>query len=198
MNTANKFAPSSPWDQPSIDRLKELWMLMGNTAIAQKLTAEFKRYFSKSAVSSKAQRIGLPQKAGGNPKAETKRAGIRSVSSIALRATEKRARDAAAPIPATILTDATDAIPRVSLEHVQDIDGCRFPIGTPRTPNFGFCGAEREHADPHNPVSFWSGGQPYCAFHRHKTSVKTIRQIGEKSSRHDSGSPGLRVSGGGR
>lgn len=179
-----------PWDDAAIARLTELWPTTSTAQIATMLVHEFKRDFSRNSVIGKAHRIGLagkPSPLGGGRKQHYAKAitNRRSVSTTALRATEKRAREAkapAAPIAPQPIVERDGTLPRVSLEHVQDTDGCRFPIGTPRTPSFGFCGAEREHADPHNPISFFAGGTPYCAFHRHKTSVKTVRQIGEQSS----------------
>jgi hypothetical protein len=48
-----------------------------------------------------------------------------------------------------------------TLDQVQESGCCRWPTGTPRTANFGFCGQPRASAD-----AFMADPMPYCRHHR--------------------------------
>jgi len=139
---------TTPWNDAAVKRLRELWPAMGHTAVARVLTAEFKRKFTRSAVAGKGDRIGLPAKTREMPKPASSRPNIRSISSTALRASEK----AIAPIRVSQGSHPTTYDPArigMTLDEAQEVNGCRWPVthGRPHR----FCG---ERADG-----------PYCTEH---------------------------------
>lgn len=108
---------------------------------------------SLSSLKPKAVRVRAPRK----PKATVLRAAP-AVKLIPI---------AAPPPPKTEFVSTVEAT-----EHVQAVDGCRYPIGNPRETGFHFCGNDRGDS-----VSFFGGGRPYCDFHtaltRQKPATKT-------------------------
>lgn len=136
------------WDEDRVARLRELLML-GKTAsqIAYALGGKITR----SAVIGKVHRLGPALNV------ETKSARDRKLD----RARSSGKRRASKPKqPATIRVMIPEPIPQrreddVARKQLADLDrnDCKFPVGDPGTPGFGFCASGRVE------------GLPYCADH---------------------------------
>ncbi|MBB4200856.1 hypothetical protein CCR94_16100 [Rhodoblastus sphagnicola] len=123
------------WDETCINRLKDFWA-EGKSASA--IAAEFGT--TKNAVIGKLNRLGLAFKQG---------------KPLAIE-DEAVSQSAAVPTPARkepvmeMLPIAKPAARRVALNDLT-ATSCRWPIGDPRSEDFGFCGAPKAIGD-----------QPYC------------------------------------
>ena len=134
------------WDEDRVGRLRELLML-GKTA--SQIAYALGGGITRSSVIGKVHRLGLALNA------ETKSARDRKLDRA--RSSGKRR---AAKQPAAIRVMIPEPIP---LRHVDDVarkqladldpNDCKFPVGHPGEPGFGFCASGRVE------------GLPYCAEH---------------------------------
>lgn len=156
---------SSPWDIPAnVDTLKQMWT-DGHSAsrIAARLGV------TRNAVIRKVTRLKLPRHGSNNPpkpKAPPKPKGANRLLTHPLRnrASEQRLTEIACGSPRVLGVrridpddgvDVTHLVKLVDLKH----DSCRWPIGDPKEPQFGFCGAPAME------------GKPYCPRHQRRTHV---------------------------
>jgi GcrA cell cycle regulator len=142
------------WDDRAIETLKKYWPTeMPAAEIAEKIGAA-----SKSAVIGKAHRLGLATRAVGRKPSLSKPSPRKGQLSLASYSPFNKARiDAAggreawiekklheAPIlkPVPLPRPRADLplpVARFSFAELPD-NGCRWPVGDPRQPGFGFCG----------------------------------------------------------
>ncbi len=146
-----------PWSKPKDDMLRELWMAHSAAEIAIRIGAA-----SKNAVIGRARRLGLP------PKAKPARAPPP-------RPSRKQKAEARKPRRSKPLVAIVEAVVRAPLEPTRSFEAlvqheCRFPIGDPGTPGFGFCG---------RPVS----GRVYCAAHHAVAYVTPLRHAAREIAR---------------
>lgn len=142
-------SPQSGWTQPRIETLTALWRSgLSAAQIARTLGG-----VTRNAVIGKLHRLGL---AG--------RATPRSPRPIRAARSPPRPARARQPLQPALRRPA-EAAPRyedVATESIGAVDlarlpahACRWPIGDPREPDFGFCG---------RPVD----ARPYCDAHRRR------------------------------
>lgn len=107
---------------------------------------------TRNAVIGKRWRLGASD---GNtaPKTRTKPKGKRVKSNIAPLGYPFTGREEPPHVP------VVDAIARVGLNDLEQ-KHCRWPVGHPKEPGFGFCGHDRAH------------GSSYCEFHRQASITK--------------------------
>ncbi len=140
------------WNEERIEALTRMWREgLSASQVARQLGG-----VSRSAVIGKVHRLGIagrdapsrPHLLGGRPSTGL-RASAGGVRRPAAIAAPRPARAAAAPSAprAPFEVDATASI------HTLGEHGCRWPIGEPEEPGFGFCGRLR------------SGAGSYCAGH---------------------------------
>lgn len=137
--TAGRPAVWTGEQEAAVRALRADGLSFGN--ISQRLEADFGAVFGPHAVKNKASRLELPR---------VERMNKGDAGAVALRA--KRARASSnepapwvePPVPAHLIP--------VPLAHLTE-NGCRYPLGDPRSERFGYCGAER-----HGPLS-------YCKWH---------------------------------
>lgn len=128
------------WDEAAVERMKRYHDL-GHSAreIANMIGAP-----SKNAVIGKLHRLGVT----GHPRAATvtpiKRKPQPKVEQVA--APEPVKADPPLPAPRR---DLPTVVARLSFDELEH-DNCRFPVGEPGQPGFGFCGQKT------------APGQPYC------------------------------------
>lgn len=133
------------WDEDRVERLRKLLML-GKTAsqIAHALGN-----VTRSAVIGKVHRLGLALNV------ETKSARDRKLDRARSSGKRRAARQPAAiriMIPEPMPVDCASDVARKPLADLDPGD-CKFPVGHPGEPGFGFCAAGRVE------------GLPYCADH---------------------------------
>lgn len=154
------------WCDKSLSLLKTLWD-DGHSAstIAREINAATGQNLSRSAIIGKRFRIGLPGRAH-----ETKRGGSRR-KIVKTWATDGLHNRPAYKEPAPTVMEYPPLVPDGAIEYearrvelgltaLADLKDhhCRWPIGDPRSAEFGFCGATAVRA------------QPYCAHHTHRAA----------------------------
>jgi len=138
------------WNEERIEALTRMWREgLSASQVARQLGG-----VSRSAVIGKVHRLGIagrdapsrPNAMGGRPssRARASAGGVRRTSAPA-------PRTARAPTP-TAPRVAFEVAPLATI-HTLSEHGCRWPIGEPEEPGFGFCGRLR------------NGGGSYCAGH---------------------------------
>jgi GcrA cell cycle regulator len=164
----------SPWTSEIIDRLRQ-HVAGGLSAkeCAAELKSEFRHSFTRNAVISKAQRIGL-------------RPG--SLDMIAREKQRKRTSTKRLRPPMRVpiiqfepvMPDDDLRIPQAQRRTLVELENhhCRFPIGEPSAADFFFCGA---------PTADLVGGRPYCAAHArrayHSSSIPVSERAQARMSR---------------
>lgn len=146
------------WNDDNTAEAKKLWLDGYSAAqIADRLHC-----VSRNAVIGRLHRIGLTGKDGGVPKTAARPRQRRSPTASSKRLVSARlavANDAAIELPAaapvSTICFATDSAPTSLLDLT--LNSCRWPIGDPSSPSFGFCGAVR--LDPFDLFNC------YCAQH---------------------------------
>lgn len=163
------------WTQQRVDQLSALWAdgLTGSE-IARALGVGF----SRSAVIGKAHRLRLAarRERGWDEVARSRNWMQRKVHHRQRQ--ERRAKGKQPkprqPKPPVFKPDAADiavgawnALPGTEPIGIMDLTSstCRWPIGDPKQPGFGFCGAA--------PVA----GSSYCATHRHRSLRRTDASV---------------------
>jgi len=134
------------WDEGRVARLREL-LMRGKTAgqIAHALGN-----VTRSAVIGKVHRLGLALNA--ETKSARDRRLDRARSSGKRRQAPKQPAAIRVMIPEPIPHRRADDVARKQLADLEPND-CKFPVGDPGTPGFGFCASGRVP------------GLPYCAEH---------------------------------
>lgn len=142
--------PRLPWCEQSIERMAKLWTIRTSKDIADILSREFKRKFTRNAVIGKGTRLHLPQKV----------ALPRRVSSCRTKASSKSYLPPSEPTPLPLRVCTVPDHHKstfdpnrtgITLEAAQDANGCRWPV-THAHPHL-FCGETVERG-------------PYCPDHR--------------------------------
>ena len=130
------------WNSARVDLLKTLW---ADGLPANQIAAKLGEV-TRNAVIGKAHRLGLPGR-----KTTSRTPRPRRTSPLRNRTMVLRSR----PCPAT--PDRLPAVPTALMLSVAGLTGstCHWPIGDPRSAEFGFCGSQTA-----------SGRQPYCAHHQ--------------------------------
>lgn len=155
------------WDERRIEILRTLWPGgVSAREIADKIGAP-----SKNSIISKARRIGLPPhvNAKGHLSRDQRRRKNRIIKfKMGSKAPNTREKVKAAGGPEAWIKKHLDAPPkwpllidppkpradlpplvaRVTFEQLQN-DQCKFPVGDPREPGFGFCGQPRVLGTPY-------------------------------------------------
>lgn len=155
------------WDDDVVAKLTEYWKEgFSCSQIAAKLYSEFNFEISRSAVIGKLNRMGMKSNV------EVTRIKNRSASRRTLAKVGKKPAPKVNPRPARVMSglfvggggDLPPVEPLPKEESPSDyaklytLDQlekgmCKWPVGDPKTPDFGFCGKDRVP------------GQPYCMGH---------------------------------
>jgi GcrA cell cycle regulator len=168
MSLPSSSAPSrGTWSDAAVETLTVLWTAgdLSAAAIARRLGV------TRNAVLGKVHRLGLSQGRSPRPRLSNPK-----------RAKPRPRRAPARPPPATRLVtgqaqtrEATAAVPHAPLAaRLEDLPAhaCRWPIGDPKRPDFGFCGRRVEAG-------------PYCGPHRGLAYQPPARKRGRR--RHGCG-----------
>lgn len=147
--------PPSPWTDERVAKLRELWAdkhSMSEIAAALGLP-------SRNSVASKIRQLGLQRRLAPRPKKRSPRPRVMP-SRLAFLAAPTFAgpkRPPVMPEPEPVDGPMPDSrcLPLFRLDMQRH---CRWPIGHPRTPQFVYCAADREH--PGNDTI-----HVYCAAH---------------------------------
>lgn len=143
---------------PIVERKPNCWLIPGvlemledlhkqgipNSAIAAALNAKFGTTFSKNAIVGQAKRRGMPVRR------------TRRVPPPKTKAQTDKTKIVRPPVaifesePLPVRKDLPPAVARKKLNDLLEWD-CRWPVGDPQKPDFGFCAQER------------IPGKPYCA-----------------------------------
>lgn len=112
---------------------------------------------TRNAVIGKAHRLGLPERGQSSPTACKNRSIAMTLKRQSQKSTRERVKTVVAkidfdaePLPADDPSDT--ARTRVTFSKLEP-HHCRFPIGDPKSADFGFCGCNKVH------------GLPYCEAH---------------------------------
>lgn len=139
------------WSDADVIRLKYLWQT-GQTA--SQIAADLK--CTRNAVIGKANRLNLEPRKPVGKRASPKRrpwAERKHWPSSRYKPGRKRSSKPKAesqPLPVELVCPDAKMLSIMELsDHT-----CKWPIGDPKEPGFGFCGADKE-----------ADGTPYCAFH---------------------------------
>ncbi len=143
------------WTEERVERLGRLW---GEGLSASQIAAALGGGVTRNAVIGKVHRLGLSGRGKtGQPTvprpAKPRLAPAAAVEPIRAAAPQAAEPGKAGPGPAVAVRDA--AIPvsaRVSILDLRETM-CRWPLGDPTRPDFGFCGARS------------ASGLPYCDHH---------------------------------
>lgn len=170
--------PGIVWSDDRVERLKRLW---GDGHSAGRIAALLGG-ISRSAVIGKVHRLGLSERKG-SPHSR-RAAHLRSLRKRIVRpkrfTAPRRSRfaeylAALQASPAGVPPPAADDVARVSFSDLEETrtaaKHCRWPVGDPKLPGFGFCGCQ--------PVP----GLPYCEQHARRAYAppavqKFIRSTG--------------------
>jgi GcrA cell cycle regulator len=151
----------SGWTDERVERLKKLW---GDGLSASQIAAELGGGVTRNAVIGKVHRLGLSGRGKANAGAQPRPRKPTRAPSHPLTMTGARP---AAVVPRAAVAppvDEVDAVPTIPDEILVPVSErvtimelresmCRWPIGDPTTPEFGFCGARA------------ITGLPYCGHH---------------------------------
>lgn len=187
------------WTDERVAELKRLWLELGLSA--SQCAAQLGGGITRSAVIGKVHRLKLtrtapkaPRKVGLNPAGVVSRAGRKS--GVAVLPGGRSPLKARGDSPAALAKADERAVPVSTVDgdvfdrgHGFDNDSpvpliglmqlgphtCRWPVGDPRLPGFGFCGC---HTDE---------GSVYCPSHRRRASegpvpVARVRTLAEGST----------------
>jgi GcrA cell cycle regulator len=161
--------PFSPWTPERIERLRELWAMgLSASQVAARMNAEAReQLFTRNSIVGKVSRLNIPMRNADMGKRRTsetpRRPGADSTMIFDQTWRWKRMLDADKHVDVVDETDPPpeERVPLIELEETT----CRFPIGDPRTAEFGFC--------PHAKVP----GLPYCKTHAKR--VYNVKEDGE-------------------
>ncbi len=136
------------WNSARVDLLKQLW---ADGLPANQIAAQLGGV-TRNAVIGKVHRLGLAGRATTSRQPRPRRTiGRRDrAGGVSMR---KLVFVRPRPVPPDRLPPAPAAL-MLSVAQLKDAT-CHWPIGDPRAPGFGFCGAKAA-----------SGRQPYCAHHQ--------------------------------
>lgn len=148
------------WTDDRVELLSKLW---GEGLSASQIAAALGGGVTRNAVIGKVHRLGLSGRAKAGQPAGTRPAKPRAAAVSASPAEASMVSDAADPQPEATPATLPDrrwrseevAIPestRVTILELRE-SMCRWPIGDPTSPDFGFCGTRAVT------------GLPYCAEH---------------------------------
>lgn len=142
------YRQSDFWTAERTERFVALWTegRLSANQIAGVFSSSERRSVSRNAILGKARRMKL---------ARRRVAKARSTSTPRKRIERPVAAKpapAAMPVPAPIVAD----VARLQLEELTDVT-CKWPVGDPKLPGFGFCGLPA------------ADGHVYCAGHRHRS-----------------------------
>jgi GcrA cell cycle regulator len=156
------------WNDELIAKLSDYWKEgFSSSQIASRLSVEFAIDISRSAVIGKLYRMGMTSDPV-TTMIKNRQANRRTSARLGKRggSTPKAAALAAKPATVTVFTrpnyGTAEPLPKeekpsdyAKLYSVQELtEGmCRFPIGDPLQPDFGFCGKDKVP------------GKPYCISH---------------------------------
>lgn len=140
----------NPWaNKTLIERLKvHVHEGLSSGVIAQRLSAEFQIPMTRNQVIGKISRLGLWNQARtlGSTATRVKR-GLALAPDAPVRSSSTKTGTRVKPLdvepePFLIRTDIPVPIARKTLVELERGD-CKFPVGDPRTPDFGFCAQPR-------------------------------------------------------
>lgn len=151
------------WTDERVELLRKLWL---DGLSASQIASELANGITRNAVIGKVHRLGL----SGRAKAPTQSAPRPRPQSKPVRSPAPRQHAPmvrgnlayalaprmmeAPPQPKAMLEEVVIPMSaRVSIMELRE-STCRWPLGDPSTPDFGYCGGE-------SPV----GGGPYCQYH---------------------------------
>lgn len=140
----------SPWNDERIAQLQDLWASgLSASQIADRLGE-----VSRSAVLGKIRRLRLPSRPTLSRRNASQRSNQKTQPRIPTRVRTRPQRSPAWRYPVTPIDDA-DETERADLVPLLDLgrECCRWPIGDPKQPGFGFCGRKQLN------------GLSYCARH---------------------------------
>lgn len=154
--------PNVDWGNAAIDIVSEMWL--SGSPVEEIRVALFRRGIDKSrhAIIGKAHRLGL----GDHPKGRHLKRLVSLENSARRKRVEARRRPRASrPIPPKALPLPPPQIEDVARVQFQDLTPtmCKWPVGEPGKPGFGFCGCEKPSSINH----------PYCAAHEARAWNKT-------------------------
>lgn len=152
-------ALGDPWTDERTDRLERLW----NDGLSASRIAERMGGITRNAVIAKANRMKLKPRRTGNPSGQgggKQRVARRGVG----RPGPPQPNGEAIAAPADSPAQPDDPPPQ---ERVLCLllkpHHCRWPLGHPGEPDFGFCGRRR------------TTGSSYCAAHRRRSIAARVR-----------------------
>jgi GcrA cell cycle regulator len=142
------------WNDERIETLTRLWR-EGYSAsqVARQLGG-----VSRSAVIGKVHRLGV---AGRDAPSRPTLSGGRQSNQVRSSAGGVRRAQARPPNTAAVARRASFEVPATATMHTLTAHGCRWPIGDPDQPDFGFCGRLRA-----GPGAYCPGHAPQATRHR--------------------------------
>lgn len=149
------------WNDAAVSRLRSLW---ADGQSASQIANQLGQGCTRSAVLGKVHRLKLPARRGAIRPARAPRPrklAHRRANNAAQRV-KARQKDIAKAKPVSVPVAPPDAR-MIGLMDLTERT-CKWPIGDPREPGFGFCGAEKP----------FDGG-PYCALHA-RVAVKGVAE----------------------
>ncbi len=140
----------NPWTNENVDMLRKMW---GEGATAGEIAGALGREFTRNSVIGKVQRLKLDKRS---------RFAVHQSSALSVRAADARkrspkqkGRDAGIitrmrhqsekpvilpdELPGDELSDGVDVTGLIGIMQLRE-DTCRWPVGDPLKPGFGFCG----------------------------------------------------------
>jgi GcrA cell cycle regulator len=152
--------PSPPgfrWPDEHVKRLRELASAgISYGYIARILNHEFKTTYTRNAAIGRAKRAGML----GHRRREA--SDIRAASAIAAKIAARNRREAKKALrkgppekPEPLPTQQIYDVARIKFDDL-DHRHCKWGVGDPKDPAFGFCGLARVN------------GSPYCGPHKHR------------------------------
>ncbi|AKR55725.1 GcrA cell cycle regulator [Devosia sp. H5989] len=141
------------WTDDLVKVLKRMWR---NGATASEIALQLGGGISRSAVIGKVHRLNLPKRA--KPVSVAKTDGMAAPT---VQKSRLHQIDMAGEAPGLAEDDGVDVTELVGTVSILELDhrACKFPIGDPQSPDFGFCGKER------------LPGRPYCSDHCHRAYI---------------------------
>jgi GcrA cell cycle regulator len=134
------------WTEERERKLAELWAQDLSAAQIARLIGA-----TRNAVIGKVHRMGLPPRPRPAPKSRPRRVRVRRWRPAVQRM--------CVATQAIVVSGFTPLCTLMELSR----ESCRFPIGEPGAPGFGFCGRPRVHG-------------PYCAEH-HRVCYQVLEQV---------------------
>lgn len=142
---------SSGWTEERVELLGKLW---GEGRSASQIAGVLGGGVTRNAVIGKVHRLGLAAraKAGGPAPVRAAKPVRAAPAAVRLRPAEAGAMPPAILQPAPVPEAMIPVSERVSILELRE-NMCRWPIGDPTSPDFGFCGQRS------------ATGLPYCTHH---------------------------------